>query len=325
MIRKVVVSQAPHPDAQKMLEERFTVVVPESSDEAVFTEACRDADAIVLRTNVAVTRAVIEQCPNLKIVSRTGAGVDNVDVEAATERGILVCNVVGVNSVSVAEQAVTLMASVLKRVCYMDNAVRTGNWKARRGNTTHELAGKTVGVVGLGNIGRRVASICSKGFGMKILAHDPYAKETIAKEGYTDCDSLEQLFSEADIVTLHCPNIPETHGLASRGLLSKMKPGAILVNSARGEVVDEPALVELLQQGKIAGAGLDVFEQEPPPADHPLYKLDNVVLSPHVGALTEEVSTKVALESAQAVLDFADGKMPKDVYNRDALSKRGNG
>ena len=322
MIKKVVVSQAPHPDAQKMLEQRFTVTVPQSSDEAVFTEACRDADAIVLRTNVAVTRKVIDQCAKLKIISRTGAGVDNVDVDAATERGILVCNVVGVNSTSVAEQAVTLMASVLKRICYMDTAVRSGNWKARRGDTTHELAGKSVGVVGLGNIGRRVAAICSQGFGMKVMAYDPYAKETIAEEGYIDCTTLDELFAESDVVTLHCPNIPETRGLASRELLSKMKPTAVLVNTSRGDVVDEPALVELLQQGRIAGAGLDVYAHEPPPEDHPLYKLETVVLSPHVAALTEEVSTKVALASAQAVLDFADGKTPKDVYNRDGLSER---
>ena len=322
MINKVVVTQPLHPDAMKVLEDRFEVMIPDSGEEAVVIEACKDAEAIVLRTNTTVSRAVIDQCPKLKIVSRTGAGVDNVDVEAASERGILVCNVAGVNSVSVAEQTVTLMLAVLKRVCAMDIAVRTGNWKARRGNTTHEIDGKTLGVVGLGNVGRRVAAICRNGFGMRILAYDPYAQETIAAEGHTSCERLEELFSEADIVTLHCPNIPETRNLANRELLSAMKPSAVLVNTARGEVVDEQALVEHLREGRIAGAGLDVFAEEPPPEDHPLLKLDNVVLSPHVAALTEEVSTKVAIESAAAIVDFADGKTPKNVYNQDTLKKQ---
>ncbi len=316
---KVVVTQALHDEAMHRLGERFEVVIPDSGDEAVLIEAAKDAEAIVLRTNTTVSRTVIEQCPELKIVSRTGAGVDNVDVDAASEHGVLVCNVAGVNSVSVAEQAVTLMLSVLKRVPGMDAAVRAGNWKARRGNTTREAAGKTVGVVGMGNIGRKVATICSRGLGMQVLAYDPYARDAILSEGYTVADTLEQLFAESDVVTLHCPNTPETRNLITRELLAAMKPSAVLINTARGEVVDEEALVEMLTDKTIAGAGLDVFAVEPPPSDHPLFALENVVLSPHVAALTQEVSNNVASEAANAVIDVAEGRTPKSVYNRDQI------
>lgn len=322
MVKKVVFSQAPHPDALRLLEQHFQVVVPANNEEAEFIAHAKDAQGVVLRTNITMTRRVIEQCPQLKIIARTGAGVDNVDVDAATERGILVCNVMGVNSVSVAEHAVGLMFAVMKRSCVMDAAVRAGKWNIRRGNTTHELADKVLGVVGLGNIGRRVAAMCKNAFNMRVIAYDPYAVATIQAEGYGNCTTVSELFEQADVITLHCPNIPETDGLASREMLAKMKPTAILINTARGNVVDETALVEYLKAGKIAGAGLDVFSTEPPPADNPLLALDNVVLSPHVAALTEEVSTKVAVEAAQAVVDFALGKSPKDVFNREALAKR---
>jgi len=320
MKRKVVVTQALHDEAMQRLRDQFEVVVPDSGEESTLIQACEDAQAIVLRTNTTVSRTVIEQCPQLKIVSRTGVGVDNVDVEAASEHGILVCNVVGVNSVSVAEHAVTLMLAVLKRICAMDAAVRSGNWNARRGNTTREAAGKTVGVIGMGNIGRRVAAICSAGLGMRVLAYDPYAQDAIVSDDYTVADTLEQVFAEADIVSLHCPNLPETRNLANRELLSKMKPSAILVNTARGEVVDEEVLVELLKEKRIAGAALDVFEVEPPASDHPLMSLENVVLSPHVAALTQEVSSNTALEAVNAVLDCLAGRTPKSVYNRNQLS-----
>ncbi|TVQ35241.1 MAG: hydroxyacid dehydrogenase [Spirochaetaceae bacterium] len=318
-MQKVVVTQALPAMAMRRLEERFKITILESGDEAALIDACRDAEAIVLRTNSCVSRTVIEQSPQLKIVSRTGAGVDNVDVEAATENGILVCNVTGVNSVSVAEHAVTLMLTLLKRTRAMDNAVRTGNWSARRGTKTREISGKTVGIVGMGNVGRKVAEICHNGFGMQVLAYDPYARQAIVSRGYTECDSLEDLFSASDIVTLHCPNIPETRNLANRELLSMMKPSAVLVNTARGEIVDEQALVEMLRDGRVAGAGLDVFADEPPDAGHPLLQMDNVILSPHAAALTEEVSAKVADAAVEAVLDFADGKRPRSVYNQDAL------
>ncbi|AST57922.1 2-hydroxyacid dehydrogenase [Thermoanaerobacterium thermosaccharolyticum] len=322
-MRKVLLSQEINPEGIKILEGKFEIVVaPDTSQETLMKKA-KDVDAIILRTTSKVTKEVIENAPKLRIISRTGAGVDNVDVNAATERGILVCNLPAVNSLSVSEHAIAMILHLAKQLSVMDKAVRSGNWKVRSLNLPIELDGKVLGIVGMGNIGSSVAKKCHDGFGMKILAFDPYVKERFKDFDYTFTDSLETLFRESDFITLHLPNIPETKGMITKDLIFSMKKSAYLINAARGGVIDEKALIDALKEKRIAGAGLDVFQIEPPNLDNELLKLENVILSPHSAALTQEASTRMAVEAAQAVVDFFDGRQPKYIYNYNFLKEKG--
>ncbi|MDR2587834.1 MAG: hydroxyacid dehydrogenase [Spirochaetales bacterium] len=316
---RLVLSQNIHPEGRKLIDGKFDIVIPENSSQEELTAAAQDAEAIILRTTSSVTREVIAAAPRLKIISRTGAGVDNVDIEAANERGILVCNLPAVNNLSVAEHTIALILSLAKDLPAMDRAVRGGAWKERNAGRAVELEGKTLGIVGMGNIGSLVARKCAMGLGMKILAYDPYVAGKFQGEGYEFASGLERLFAEADFVTLHCPNIPETKGMVTRALLSSMKTSAWLINCARGGVVDEEALHDALSRKKIAGAALDVFSCEPPPPDSPLLKLDNVIVSPHSAALTREATMRMSSEAAQAVVDYFAGSRPRYIYNAKAL------
>jgi D-3-phosphoglycerate dehydrogenase len=320
---RILLSQEIHPEGRKIIDGKFDIVLPPDTSQEALEAAVKDAEGIILRTTSAVTRKVIDAAPKLKIVSRTGAGVDNVDVAAATERGILVCNLPAVNNLSVAEHAVAMIMSLAKALPAMDRSVRGGNWKFRNTNAAVELEGKTLGIVGMGNIGSLVAKKCRHGLGMRILAYDPFTADKFKAEDYEFSPNLDRLFAEADFVTLHCPNIPETRGMVTRELLRSMKGSAYFVNCARGGVVDEAALVEVLKEKRIAGAGIDVFETEPPAIDNGLLGLENVILSPHAAALTKEASIRMSVEAAVAVADYFAGRPPKHVYNAKDLEGRG--
>ncbi|MDN5331466.1 MAG: D-3-phosphoglycerate dehydrogenase / 2-oxoglutarate reductase [Tepidanaerobacteraceae bacterium] len=320
---KVLLSQDIHPEGRKLLEGKFDVRIAPGAAEADLIEAAKDVEAIILRTNAKITRKVIENAPKLKIISRTGAGVDNVDVDAATEKGILVCNLPAVNNVSVAEHTVALIMHLAKQLSTMDRAVREGKWNMRNSNIAVELEGKILGVVGMGNIGALVAKKCHDGLGMKILAYDPYTEERFKDYDYEFTDDLEELFRRSDFVTLHCPDTPETRGMVKRDLIYSMKPTAYLINTARGTLVDEKSLIMALKERRIAGAGLDVFTEEPPKEDNELLKLDNVVLSPHSAAMTKEATTRMSTEAAQAVVDYFEGRQPKYIFNGNELRKKG--
>ncbi|MDP9750892.1 hydroxyacid dehydrogenase [Thermoanaerobacter pentosaceus] len=320
---KVLLSEEIHPEGKKILEGRFEVLAAPDRSEQTLISMVKDVDAIILRTTSKITRKVIENAPKLKIISRTGAGVDNVDVEAATERGILVCNLPAVNNISVCEHTIALIMHLAKQLSFMDKAVRTGNWKARNSNVSIELEGKVLGIVGMGNIGALVAKKCHDGLGMKILAYDPYVKEKFEDYDYEFTDSLERLFKEADFITLHSPETPETKGMITRELIYSMKPTAYLINAARGGIVDEQALIDALKENRIAGAGLDVFQQEPPSCDNELLRLDNVILTPHSAALTKEATIRMAVEAAKAVVDYFEGRQPKYIFNINELKNRG--
>ena len=323
MISTVIVTEALSREGMELLENRkFRILLPEENNQTAFEALLPEAEAIVLRTNVEVSAACVEKAPNLQIIARTGAGYDNVDVDAATRAGVLICNLVGVNSVSVAEHALSLILSLGKQLPFYDRAVREGNWQARRSKASVELEGKTLGVAALGNVGSRVARIAHDAFGMRIVAYDPYVKEQFALYDYRFADGLEELFRESDFVSLHLPSTPETKGVVNRDLLSVMKPGAYLVNTARGDLVNQEDLVAALRNGTIGGAALDVFPEEPPGKDNPLNGLSNVILTPHVASLTKEVTVKAAIGAAQAVVDLADGKEPKFIVNRDVLAGR---
>ncbi|ADD02827.1 D-isomer specific 2-hydroxyacid dehydrogenase NAD-binding protein [Thermoanaerobacter italicus Ab9] len=323
-MKKVLLSEEIHPDGRKILEEKGIEIItaPDVKEETLISMV-RDVEAIIVRSKAKITKGIIENAPKLKIISRTGAGVDNIDVNAATEKGILVCNLPAVNSLSVAEHTIAMILHLAKQLSLMDQAVRNGNWEMRNSNISVEVEGKTLGIVGMGNIGILVAKKCHDGLGMKIVAYDPYVKEKFKDYDYRFVDSLEELFKESDFVTLHCPDIPETRGMITRELIYSMKPTAYLINVARGTVIDEQALIEALKEKRIAGAGLDVFQQEPPSRDNELLRLENVILSPHSAALTKEATVRMAVEAVQAVIDYFEGRQPKYIYNYKMLKEKG--
>ncbi len=256
-------------------------------------------DALVIRSATQVTADVLEAAANLKVIARAGIGLDNVDVDAATRRGVMVVNAPQSNVISAAEQAMALMLAQARNIPRADEALRRGSWERSTWQGV-ELAGKTIGLVGLGRVGALVAQR-SAGFGMRVIAFDPYVSSERAKEmGVDAMPSLEALLVQADFVSIHLPRTPETEGLIGEHELSLMKPGARLVNTARGGIVDEAALVKSLESGHLGGAALDVFAEEPV-TESPLFARDDVVLTPHLGASTKEAQDKAGTTVAEMV------------------------
>ena len=315
-MKKVLLSQVINPAGMKVLEGKVELVILADTTVETIKKMMIDVEGIILRTNIKVTREIMEAAPSLKIISRTGAGVDNVEVAAATEKGILVCDTPGVNSNSVAEQTLGILLGLAKQLKIMDKAVSEGNWKIRSTGKAVDVDGKTLGLIGIGRIGSLVAYKCRQAFNMKVIAYDPYVKQA---EGIKLYSSLDQVFQEADFISIHVPYIEQTHHLVNAKLLNLMKPDAYLINTSRGPLVDEKALIEVLEKGSIAGAGLDVFEKEPPSLDNPLLRLNNVILTPHSSALSRECEMKVHITAAQAVVDFLEGRQPKYIYNKKEL------
>jgi len=297
--------------------------LPELTAPETRANAIAAADAIVVRV-FKIDDVLLGGAPKLKLVAKHGSGVDNIDIPAASKHGVLVCNTPGgANSSSVAEGAVTLMLSVLRQVRVMDACVREGRFNERWKLTLHELWGKTVGLAGFGQIARIAARICGAGFNAKVLAYDPFVSaEDMAKAGVTKVDSLAEMARQADIVSVHVPLSKATEHLISTEVLAAMQPHAIIVNTSRGGLIDERALVEALQAGKIAGAGLDVFEQEPPAPDNPLFKMNNVVLSPHVAGVTEDSLRGMAMSVAEVIDNVFAGRRPPTLLNADLWERR---
>lgn len=296
------------------------VVAPDPSPETV-APLMEKAWAIVLRTGISITRELIEMARNLSTISRTGGGVDNVDLQAATEKGIIVTSSLGVNTASVVEHCLALMMALFKQMPLMDREVRKGNFAIRYKNLPRDLQGKTLGIVGFGRIGSRLAENCRQIFGMKILAYDMYLDEQIRAKlaPSVEFTTIEQLFERSDVVSLHIPLSDQTRGLVDRKLLGLMKPDALIINTSRGEVIREADLVDFLRSRRIAGAGLDVFEQEPPSPDSPLFALDNVIMTPHTAALTGECVLRMATSAAERVVNLWQGYVPDNIANPEVL------
>jgi D-3-phosphoglycerate dehydrogenase len=279
--------------------------------------AVRDVDALVVRSGVRVTAEVIAAAPRLKVIARAGVGVDNIDVEAATRQGIVVVNAPTGNLLAAAEHTLAMLLAAARNIPQADAAMRSGRWD-RRHYIGRQVAGKTLGVVGFGRIGRAVAQR-AKALGMRVIASDPYvAPEVMEAEGVRPV-TLQELLREADFVTLHTDLRPETFHLIGEAELRLMKPTALLINCARGAVVDEAALVRALQEGWIAGAALDVLEDEQHPRPE-LLALKQVVLTPHLAASTEEAQAQVALDAAQQVIAILQGRPARWAVNAPALS-----
>lgn len=275
-----------------------------------------DYDAIVVRSRTKVTREVIEATPRLKIVARAGVGVDNVDVQAATEKGIMVVNAPESTSVTVAEHTMGIILSLARKISIADKSVKDGKWEKNKFMGT-ELAGKTLGIVGMGRIGSQVASRC-KAFAMEILVHDPYITENMAAKLGVRVVDRDMLFKNADVITIHVPLTPETKHSISRKEFDIMKENAFIVNCARGGIINEEDLYDALSEGKIGGAGLDVFEKEPP-EDNPLLTLENLVATPHIGASTREAQRDAAIIVAKEIKKVFNGESPKNVINMPVL------
>ncbi len=260
-----------------------------------------DFDALIVRSGAKVTGEVIEAAKKLKVIGRAGIGVDNIDVPAATRRGIVVMNTPGGNNVTTAEHAISLMLACARHIPQANASLRAGKWERNKFIGT-EVTGKTLGVIGLGNIGRIVADRAS-GLSMKVIAYDPFVTpETKPLE--VELVSLDELFARSDLVTLHVPLTNETRNLIDAAAIARMRRGVRIINCARGGIVDEQAVADAVRSGHVAGAAFDVFAEEPPPPDHPLIHLPQVVATPHLGASTGEAQTNVAIAIAEQVVAF---------------------
>ena len=297
-----------------LLREQLNVIV--AADRDALQEKIGQSDALVVRSRTRVTAQLLEQAPDLQLVARAGIGVDNVDVEAATERGILVINAPLGNVRSTAEHTVALIFALARRVVAADQAVRNGTWKA--GYEGMQLAGKRLGVIGVGKVGSVVAHL-GAALGMEVVCHDPYLPGEMWVTLELHQMDLHELLQTADVITLHVPLMAETRGMIGAGELAQMKQGSYVVNCARGGLVDESALAEALTRGHLAGAALDVFEQEPL-MDSPLLSAPNVILTPHVAASTREAQTQVAEDIAIQVLDFFNGRPVSYPVNPEVLN-----
>jgi D-3-phosphoglycerate dehydrogenase len=282
----------------------------------------KEAKAIVLRTGIRMTRELLAYPSELMMISRTGAGVDNVDIPAATEKGIIVTSSIGVNTTSVVEHALALILALFKQLFLMDGEVRKGNFAIRYKNCPTDLRDKTLGIVGFGRIGSSIAQACHTVFAMKVLAYDVLLtdEQKESYRGWVTFTDLPDLCRRSDCISIHTPLNRETEKMFDRRFFSGMKKTAFIVNTSRGGVINEPDLIEALKGGVIAGAGLDVFENEPLQPGNGLLSLKNVILTPHTAALTEECVTRMAVAGAERVVDLFNGFVPDNVANPEVLS-----
>ena len=303
---KIVVCDPISPKGIALLQQRpeFEVVVlPKRLSEPELLPVVADAVALLVRSETKVTRKVIESAPKLRVVGRAGVGVDNVDVEAATQHGVVVMNTPGGNTVTTAELSFAMLLALARKVPQAYSSMTAGKWD-RKLFQGMELLGKTLGILGMGRIGSEVAKRALV-FGMRVIAYDPYLTAERARTlGVEFADSVDDVYRVADFITVHMPVTPETKHMLNAAAFTKMKPGVRLVNCARGEIISENDLLAALESGKVAGAALDVFAVEPLPADHPYRKQPNVILTPHLGASTQEAQEKCGIEVAEVVTAY---------------------
>jgi D-3-phosphoglycerate dehydrogenase len=314
---KILVAD-PLPDGSlEKLRQQANVEVAYKLSKEMLQERIGEFHGLVVRSETKVTGDILEHARNLQVIARAGVGVDNIDVEAATRKGIVVLNSPEGNTLAAAEHTMALMLALARKIPHAHHSLRSGEWTRSR-FVGVELYGKTLGVIGLGRIGREVASR-AKAFGMKVLGHDPFVNETYAAEIGVLLLPLEEILQKADFLTLHVPLNTQTQNFINKERLTLMHPGSYLINCARGGLVDEDALFDALSNGRLAGAALDVFVEEPPKHSR-LLQLDNVVLTPHLGASTQEAQQRVALDVVEQMLDIFQGKPARSPVNIPALS-----
>jgi D-3-phosphoglycerate dehydrogenase len=281
-----------------------------------FIKALKQADAVLCGNDLHVNDALLDLAPNVKAIAKLGVGLDTVDIDAASRRDVIVFHTPGANNQAVADHTFALILSLARRIPYCDQSLREKRWEHTK-IVGFEIWQKTIGIIGLGAIGRCVV-VRAKGFQMRVVAYDPYWPAEFAEEQGIEQMSLHDLLRAADIVTIHAPLTPQNKGLINAGALNLMKPTAFLINAARGGIVNEADLYQVLKMGGIAGAGIDVFEQEPP-LESPLLKLDNVVLSPHTAAFTHEAMNSMSMGVVEQLIAFSKGKKPVYTVNPEVF------
>jgi D-3-phosphoglycerate dehydrogenase / 2-oxoglutarate reductase len=306
---RVLLYENMHQAGIDLLAEKAELIIANNLEENSLIEQARDVDAIVIRANGAVTARIMDSAPKLKVVGRHGVGVDAIDLNAAKQRGIVVCNTPDANLESVAEQAVGFMITLSKQILRADQALRQGRWNVRYEYIGQEMDRRTLGLVGMGRIGARVAEICHFGFRMPIIYHDVIAYPDLEERLSAKKLPLDEVLKKADYISLHVPLLPATKGLIGAEQLAMMKKGAFLINTSRGAIVDEADLIKALRSGHLGGAGLDVFDTEPTPADNPLLQFDNVVLTPHMAAHTDDALKAMSMV-AEDIIRVLEGKEP---------------
>ena len=316
---KILVSDPLSEEGLKILNEAkdFQVDVKTDLKPDALKEIIKNYDALVVRSATKVTKDVIEAAQKLRVIGRAGVGLDNVDLDAATQKGIIVMNTPAGNTISTAEHTLSMILALSRNIAQANASTKKGEWKRSKFMGV-ELYGKTLGVVGFGRIGSEVAKRCLS-FGMNILAYDPFLSKEVAESVGVEVVELKDLLKNSDYITVHTPLTEETKHMISTEEFALMRKGVRIINCARGGIVDETALIQAIKEGKVAGAAIDVFEKEPIPPESELLKLDNVVLTPHLGASTEEAQVNVSIEVAEIVRDALLGRGIRNAANYPCL------
>jgi len=314
---KVVVAEKISSSAVDLLREPRWTIVTADQIEGKLAAQLESADGLIVRSAVQVDAELLEHASKLRVIGRAGVGVDNIDLEAATRKGIAVMNTPGANAIAVAEHTLALMLAMARHISRANELMHAGKWE-KKSLQGSELRGKTVGIVGLGRVGMEVARR-ARAFGMEIVAHDPFVSTAIAKEQGIRMVKLEEVYEAADYLSLHVGLTPQTAGMINAESIKKMKAGVRLVNCARGELIDEAALAQGLKQGRVAGAALDVFTEEPPKSS-PLTALDNVILTPHIAGSTFEAQEAVGYQIAHQVKEYLKDGVIQNAVNVPSVS-----
>ncbi|MEZ5652824.1 MAG: hydroxyacid dehydrogenase [Burkholderiaceae bacterium] len=299
-----------------------TVHTPAYAGSDVIAEHLISTGAVAIVSRMGrVDAGVMDVAPQLRVISKHGVGVDNIDIEAAAERGIPVLVATGANAVSVGEHAIALMMAAVKRIVPLDAGLRAGRWE-KPGFVGRELSGATLGLLGVGAIAQATARIAS-GLGLTLIGHDPYAPDAAFDGlGIRRCETLDDLLANSDILSLHCPLTEQTRAIIDAQALAKMPRGAYVINTARGGLIDEAALLEAIHDGQLAGAGLDSFATEPPPAEHPFWSEPRIVATPHIGGVTAQANARVGVEAVHGIIQVLEGEAvaPERIINRKLLA-----
>jgi len=311
-MKTVLVNKPIHQDAMDLLSKETNVLAPYTASEDELIEMLPDVHGIMLLMGLTMSAEVVAKCKNLEIIGRHGAGYDIVDLKAAAKQGVIVTNTPYGPTESTAELAFLLMMAAARSLTLFDRAFRKGDFHIRQKVTGRELLDKNVGIIGFGRIGSRFAEMCKGAFNMTVYVYDPVIDRSQVEDfGAVYMSDLMEMVSQIDFLSVHCPLIPQTHHIINKEVLDAMKPEAYLINASRGPTVDEEALIAALKENKIAGAGLDVLDQEPPAPDNPLFSLDNVVLTPHVAGFTDEGKRRMGVTAAEDILRVFRGEKPK--------------
>jgi D-3-phosphoglycerate dehydrogenase len=316
-MKKVVLTHRLYETGMEILKDKVNIKITNNGDPEVMLPELLDADGLIIRIG-SIDRKTMMAAKNLKVIGRPAVGVDCIDVKTATELGIPIVYAPGGNTRSVAEHTLMLILAAAKDLMVCHAKTRQGEYNVRNRYQAFELLGKNLGIIGFGNIGREVAKLCSS-IGMSVTVYHPFVKPELVKaEGYNFTNRLDELLACSDVVTIHTPLTKETKGLIGERELKIMKESAVLINCARGGIVDEKALFNALKHNKILGAAVDLLEEEPVSKENPLLKLDNIIITPHMAALTKEASSKVSRMAAEGVLAVLNGEKWPCVYNKEA-------